>query len=224
MTFSNNRKHSNNAAILGTLLVVTILLSCAIDVIIKKQVIDSVLTNAQNIKKYIIVLDAGHGGEDCGAVGKTGVYEKNLNLDITFQIGGLLKSNGYEVIYTRTNDSLLYTEEQNIKGIRKISDLKNRVKIAEQYPDAVFISIHMNSFGDSKYSGLQVYYGTKDSKSYDLAKSVQSTVRDMLQETNNRKVKRGDKIYLLENVSAVSVLIECGFLSNADECEKLSQK
>ena len=211
--------------ILALLLVITILLSCIIDATIKFKVINAIPTSSSgsSISK-IVVLDAGHGGEDCGAIGINGVFEKNLNFDITSIIGENLISRGYNVIYTRTTDALLYTESENIKGIRKISDLKNRVKIAEMNPNAVFISIHMNSFGDSKYSGLQVYYGIRNDESYSLAKHVQDSVRTMIQPNNNRKVKRGDKLFLLENISGVSILIECGFLSNAQECEKLSQK
>ena len=215
---------SKNTA-LALLLIVTILLSCIIDATIKLKVINVIPTSSSgSANSKTVILDAGHGGEDCGAIGINGVFEKDLNFDITYMIGEGLITQGYDVIYTRTSDALLYTESENIKGIRKISDLKNRVKIAETYPDAIFVSIHMNSFGDSKYSGLQVYYGTSNDNSCDLAKRVQDTVRAMVQPGNNRKVKRGDKIYLLENTSGVSILIECGFLSNVQECEKLSQK
>ena len=172
----------------------------------------------------IIIVDAGHGGEDAGATGINGVYEKDLNLQMALTLGEMLAEKGYTVVYTRTEDKMLYREDENIKGIRKISDLKNRCLIAKEYPNAIFLSIHMNSFGDKKYSGLQVYYSTSNDSSMVLANSIQTSVKKELQPSNNRKIKEGKGIYLLENISNTAVLIECGFLSNLDEAEKLSQK
>ena len=174
--------------------------------------------------KNIIILDAGHGGEDCGAIGVSGVYEKDLNLLIAFEIGRILEEKGLAVIYTRTDDKLLYKEEENIKGIRKISDLKNRCKIALNYPDGIFVSIHMNSFSQSKYSGLQVYYSVNNSGSKILADKIQESVRGSLQTTNDRKIKSGTGLYLMDNINNPAVLIECGFLTNESECKKLSEK
>ena len=175
-------------------------------------------------EKMIIVLDAGHGGEDPGAIGNGGIYEKDLNLEICFFIGKMLEERGYTVVYTRTDDRLLYKPEENIKGIRKISDLKNRCEIANNYPNSIFVSIHMNTFGDSRYSGLQVYYGDRKEGSAILADTIQYKVKETLQKENNRKTKPGEKLYLLENIDCTAVLIECGFLSNKEECEKLSEK
>ena len=172
----------------------------------------------------VIILDAGHGGEDVGATGVTGVFEKDLNLEVTFIIGELLINEGYTVVYTRNTDRLLYTEEQNIKGLRKISDLKNRCNIGNSYENAIFVSIHMNTFGASKYSGLQVYYANERDDSERLARFIQSEVKKSVQTENKRQVKNGKDLYLLDNCNATSVLVECGFLSNQEECEKLSQK
>ncbi len=172
----------------------------------------------------LVVIDAGHGGEDCGAVGTTGVYEKVLNMQISLEIGEALKSRGYTVVYTRTEDKLLYTSAENIKGIRKISDLKNRCKIANSYPDAMFISVHMNSYSEAKYQGLQVYYAESKPESSALAGKIQANVRSRLQKNNKRQIKKGEGIYVLENTEPVSVLVECGFLTNDAECKKLSEK
>ena len=173
---------------------------------------------------YTVVIDAGHGGEDCGAIGHDDVYEKNLNLEIALKLGEYLKSSGINVVYTRTDDKLLYTEEQNIKGMRKIYDLKNRVSIANSYEDALFISIHMNSFGAESCSGLQVYYSKETDGSRILADKVQSSVVKTLQPTNRRAIKEGKDIYLLENSKNDAILIECGFISNPEECKKLLEK
>ena len=170
-----------------------------------------------------IIIDAGHGGEDSGAVGVNGVLEKDLNLSISFILGELFANQGYTVIFTRTEDKLLYTPEQNIKGMRKVYDLKNRCIVANENPDAILVSIHMNSFPDEKYSGLQVYYSKSDG-SYALADSIQRSVANDIQPTNNRKIKNGDDLYILKNTSNIGVLIECGFLTNIEECKKLSEK
>lgn len=172
----------------------------------------------------IIIIDPGHGGEDCGAVGINGVYEKDLNMQISLKLGEYLSAAGYEVVYTRTEDRLLYTDEQNIKGMRKIYDLKNRVEIANSYSDALFVSIHMNSFGAESCSGLQVYYSPSNEEARNAAERVQSSVVERLQKTNSRKTKAGDGIYVLENTAIPSILIECGFISNSEECRQLSEK
>lgn len=171
-----------------------------------------------------IIIDAGHGGEDIGATGVNGRYEKELNFELSMILGEYLRKAGFAVVYTRTEDKLLYTEEQNIKGFRKINDLKNRVAIANSYDDALFISIHMNSFSMPKYSGLQVYYAEAAEGSDVLAETIQSEVRERIQQNNNRKIKKGSDIYILEHAQIPAVLIECGFITNPDECEKLSQK
>lgn len=172
----------------------------------------------------VIVIDAGHGGEDPGAIGVSGVYEKDLCLTIALMLGDELTKQGYTVVYTRTEDKMLYLPEENIKGFRKLSDLKGRLKVANGIDNALLVSIHMNSFGDAKYSGLQAYYKPNDKSSEALAEAVQSAVKTQLQGENNRAIKSGKDIYLLENASCESVLIECGFITNAAECEKLSQK
>lgn len=172
----------------------------------------------------VIILDAGHGGEDSGAIGVNGVLEKDLNLVITNLIAEDLRNQGYTVILTREEDKMLYREEENIKGMRKLSDLKNRVKMIEKYPGATLVSIHMNAFGASKYSGLQVYYKDKGDTSEGLAASIQSKVKELVQPDNDRKIKSGNNIYILENSPIISVLIECGFLTNSEECQKLSEK
>ena len=179
---------------------------------------------AEADESLVIVIDAGHGGEDPGAVGVDGSYEKNINLEISMTLGEMLREKGYTVVYTRTEDKMLYKPEENIKGMRKISDLKNRCLIANSYDNAILLSIHMNTFGASKYSGLQIYYQPSNSESCVLATSIQKSVREMLQPENKRTVKSGEKLYLLENSSNTAILIECGFLSNQDECKKLSEK
>mgnify|MGYP003298474403 CR=1 FL=1 len=172
----------------------------------------------------VFVIDAGHGGEDPGAIGVNGVYEKDINLAIANEIGAQLTEKGYTVIYTRTEDKMLYSEDENIKGFRKLSDLKNRLKIANESGGAILISVHMNSYGEEKYSGLQGYYKPSCEESRNLAAAIQSRVINEVQPQNNRTVKKGNNIYMLEKYDGVGVLIECGFLTNSAECEKLCEK
>ena len=207
--------------ILVFILVFGILSLAAFDYVSSDRYLEAMIEKSE---EKIIVIDAGHGGEDCGAIGVTGVYEKDLNLIIARELGALLTNEGYAVVYTRTEDKLLYLEHENIKGIRKISDLKNRCKVAAEYPEALFISIHMNSYSNSKYSGLQVYYSKNNAQSQILASTIQETVKASLQTDNERTIKKGENIYVLENVENCAVLIECGFLTNPDECKKLSEK
>lgn len=179
----------------------------------------------QSSETPTIVLDAGHGGEDSGAVGKTGVYEKDINLAVCLLLADLFREKGYTVVLTRTEDKLLYTPEQNIYGQRKAYDLRNRHLIAEECENAILVSIHVNSYPSAKYSGLQVWYGQSSPLSKDIAKCIQEEVKNTLQPQNNRNTKQASSdIYLLYRSTHPAVLVECGFLSNVEECEKLSDQ
>jgi N-acetylmuramoyl-L-alanine amidase len=224
IVISLHRHHLRNS-VLSLLLILVICCTLAFSVwtkLTRDELFAHV--NGEYNEAKIVVVDAGHGGEDSGAIGQDGILEKTLNLEIAFEIGKQLEENGYIVVYTRTDDRLLYRPEEDIKGIRKISDLKNRCKIISRYPQATFISIHMNSFGDSKYSGLQVYYSPNNEKSLTLAQCIQNKVRDDLQPDNNRQTKNGENMYVLKNTQNPGALIECGFLTNSEECLKLSSK
>ena len=192
---------------------------------LSSQLPTSDLIASADVSEYTFILDAGHGGEDAGAIGINGVYEKDINLSICNMLAEVLKTNGFNVILTRTEDRLLYTEEENIKGHRKHYDLKNRLKFAEENPDAIFISIHMNNFPQESCRGMQVYYPPSSEESRLLACEIQNMVKSTLQDYNTRQVKASEgNIYLLDNAKGTAVLIECGFLSNREECEKLSSK
>ena len=180
--------------------------------------------SSDSITGRVIIIDAGHGGEDAGAVARDGTLEKDLNLSIALELGKQLSEKGYTVVYTRTSDKMLYSAEENIKGMRKLSDLKGRLKVAEDYQDSLFISIHVNSYGAEKCSGMQVYYTDGNEESRSLASYIQSNTKDRLQQENNRKIKSGKHIFLLENSSVNTVLVECGFITNESECKKLSEK
>ena len=165
-----------------------------------------------------VIIDAGHGGEDGGASSTSGLVEKNVNLDIANILYDMLKANGIDVIMTRVDDRLLYDRNVDFKGRKKKLDLAARLNIAESTPDAVFVSIHMNSYPDAKYSGLQVWYSPNSPDSKALAENIRSTNVKMLQPNNKRATTAaGSSIFILNNAHCPSVLVECGFLSNTDE-------
>ena len=164
-----------------------------------------------------IVIDAGHGGEDGGAIGINGGYEKDVNLAVALILRDILTEKGLNVIMTRSEDILLYDKDSDYEGHKKEQDLLNRRKIAETYEDPIFISIHMNSFPIEKYNGLQVYYSKNTPSSMELANKIQTNARQHLQIPNKRTTKPSDGIYLLDRLKCTAVLVECGFLSNPEE-------
>lgn len=170
-----------------------------------------------------IILDPGHGGIDGGAVGyDEQTIEKDLNLSIALKLRDFLIVGGYNVVLTREDDRLIF--DDGIKTIKKqkTSDIRNRLRIINEHPEALFISIHQNKFTQSKYNGAQVFYGRKNSDSQILAQAIQRSFRAMLQPDNAREVKKtGKEIYLLYHSDIPSVMVECGFLSNPEECENL---
>lgn len=169
-----------------------------------------------------VILDAGHGGEDGGAVSLQGYFEKDLNLAICKQMEIMLKSNGIDTVMTRTEDILLYDKTVDYHGRKKALDLLARRKIAEEYPDSVFVSIHMNAYPLSQYHGLQVWYSPNHQSSPELARNIQEIISATLQPENNRQVKAaGSNIYLLHHLRSPALLVECGFLSNPEEAERL---
>lgn len=174
------------------------------------------LSNSQSKKDYIIVIDAGHGGEDGGAVGVSGKLEKDINLSIARKLKVFLDLSGYEVVMTRNDDKLLYKEGQESR--KKFNDLNNRKEIVNSIENAILVSIHQNKFPIEKYNGLQVYYSPNDEASETLANLIQDNTKDFLQNDNNRETKQaGKNIFILKNVTCPAVLVECGFLSNRKE-------
>lgn len=173
-------------------------------------------------KKGTIVLDAGHGGEDGGAVGVNGVMEKDVNLAIALELEKCLKQNNFEVVMVRNGDYSVGDQTLSTVAERKRSDTKNRLKTIEEAGDCIYIGIHQNHFSESKYSGAQMFYSGNDPRSSQLAECIRQSITASLQPENHRENKETDKnIYLLWHSQVPSVLVECGFLSNPEEAEKL---
>ena len=172
-----------------------------------------------------VILDAGHGGEDGGAVSATGIVEKELNLQIVFLLKELLEANGIRVILTRSRDELLYDKTADYHGRKKILDLSARLKIAQEHPEAAFVSIHMNTYPLESCHGLQVWYSPNDPASLSLASEIRESARTLLDPKNDRALKcAGSSIYLLQNIQSPAVLVECGFLTNPAEAERLAER
>lgn len=168
-----------------------------------------------------IIIDAGHGAPDGGAVGNSGVQEKDLNLSVALTLQKFLEAGGTEIVLTRSDDNGIYDVSGSIKS-KKVSDIKNREKLMEEVDADAFISIHMNKFTEPQYSGPQVFYSTNDESGELLAKCVQRNLIAALNPVSEREVKEAyDSIYLLKNATIPAILIECGFLSNAQEEKKL---
>ena len=178
---------------------------------------DEKAASADSAEAPVVIIDAGHGGEDGGAT-FGGVYEKDLNLAVALSLEEILKACGVKTVMTRREDILLYDRNSDYQGQKKVQDLATRRKIAEEYENAIFVSIHMNSFPEEKYRGLQVYYSGNDPLSLSIAQDIQSAAKVFLSPDNSRKAKEaGSSIYLLDRLSCPAVMVECGFLSNSEE-------
>ncbi len=186
---------------------------------------DSDSVQSSNEKTPVIIIDAGHGGVDGGAVSADGTTEKDLNLDIALKMNDYLQNLGYKTILTRSDDVSIHDSDAGTIRQKKVSDLHNRLDIINSTPDSIFVSVHQNYYTQSKYSGTQVFYSVNNPDSEKLAQSIQTSVVTLLQPDNNRQIKQsGSSIFLLHNATAPSVLVECGFLSNAQETEKLKNE
>lgn len=173
----------------------------------------------------VIIIDAGHGGEDGGAQSKSGILEKHINLSISEYLDEIFTFFGYETIMTRSDDKLIYDANCSSMREKKVSDIHNRMSIIENNPGAIFLSIHQNHYEGSLSHGTQVFYSPNNEKSEKLAQSIQKTVVSDIQTDNKRLIKKsGKEIYLLCHAQVPAVMVECGFLSNEEEAQKLTQK
>lgn len=166
-----------------------------------------------------IVIDPGHGGVDGGATSCTGVLESTINLEISLRLNDLFHLLGYETVMVRTSDISVYTEGETIAQ-KKISDLRQRVKLCSETENALLLSIHQNQFPESQYSGAQVFYNGMP-ESMELAQKLQSSFHTALNPDSRRQEKKASGVYLMDNIECPGILVECGFLSNPQEEAKL---
>ena len=174
------------------------------------------------VSNHVIILDAGHGNPDGGAVSNDGnTIESKLNLEIVLKLQNLLESSNCTVILTRSDKNGIYETNTSTIREKKISDMKNRVSIANNSNAELFISIHMNKLEQTQYSGWQTFYKNDDLISKKIAQNIQSSLNNFLKKENKREVKSISDIYLTKHVKIPLVLVECGFLSNSEETKLL---
>ena len=185
------------------------------------KVENTVLTSTLPVSNRIIVLDAGHGKPDEGAEGNNGTTEEKANLSITLKLQKLLEESGATVILTRSDENGIY--DQNSTTIRemKVSDIKNRVEIGNNSSADILVSIHLNKGDNSSYTGFQTFYKKDDERGKRLAVDIQGSLKDTIKTENKREAHEISGIYLVDNVEIPTTIVECGFLSNQQEEEKL---
>ena len=170
-----------------------------------------------------IVLDAGHGFPDQGAESLNGVTEASINLIITKKVQTLLEQSGCNVVLTRSDENGIYDLNSNTIREKKVSDIKNRVKIGNESSADVFVSIHLNKIQQSQYYGWQAFFKANNERSEELAKSLQEELNYSIQKENKREALKITGKYIIEHVEIPIAIVECGFLSNPEEEQLLQQ-
>ena len=176
--------------------------------------------SAKATQRYTVIIDAGHGGFDGGAVAPDGTLEKDLNLSVALKLDSVLKIMGYDTVLVRDTD-VSTADDKGTERSQKVSDIKARLRLTEKYKDALFVSIHMNKYTSPQPHGAQVFYSQVDG-SKELAECIQRSITAGVQTDNKRVVKKTTKdIYLLYHAVIRSVIAECGFISNPNDLLKL---
>lgn len=171
----------------------------------------SVSGGQENMGEPVIVIDPGHGGEDPGKVGVNDALEKDVNLQIALKLKALLEEKGIKIVMTREDDEVPKDNKE---------DLQERVKLINDTNPNIVVCIHQNSFQDADVKGAQVFYYTGSESSEQAAQMLQAEFMTM-DENNNREIKANDTYFLLRKTKVPAVIVECGFLSNYEEAEKL---
>lgn len=182
------------------------------------------IVSSKESRTFTVVIDAGHGGEDGGC--KSGdILEKNLNLDVAERVSGICSLLGINTVMTRKEDTMLYDLYKDLadySGKKKVYDLKNRVKFTKESGADIYVGIHMNKFPDSSCHGMQIYYAEKNDLSEELAKKIREKNISVFGKDGERELKKGKtSVFVLSNAECPSVLVECGFLSNSSDLERL---
>lgn len=182
---------------------------------IKQLILSSIFKNKFEVNKNTL--------PDEGAENSDGVSEAAINLKIALKVQNLLEQSGTTVILTRSDENGIYDEEASTLKQKKVSDIKNRVKIGNESSADAFVSIHLNKIPQTQYDGWQTFYKAGDTNCMNLAKSIQASLNSSIDRENNRIAKTISNIYIVENVTIPLSIVECGFLSNAEESKLLQQ-
>lgn len=183
---------------------------------LQESTLETQTEDSEQVQKngHCIILDAGHGGLDGGKISVNNKVEKDLNLSVVKLLKEELEQYGYEIILTRTDENGLYKESDKKK---KLTDLQNRCKIIEDSNAQIVVSIHHNSYTKPEVKGAQVFYYKDDEEGRKLAKCVQNSFRENLDNTNNRVEKNNVSYYMLKYSKKPIIIAECGFLTNPEE-------
>lgn len=206
------RKHKFKCLMVAAAFLIIIIINC---------IIFAAGAEKNNTGKIVVVIDAGHGENDPGKVGITGVLEKDINLSIALKLKTNLENRGMQVILTRKTDENLATEGAVNK---KTSDMKNRVEIINSAEAICFISVHQNSYTDPNVKGAQVFYYGGSEESRMLAEKIQESLIKNVDTDNHRKCKEGNDYYILKKTAIPGVIVECGFLSCPEEESRLTDE
>lgn len=186
--------------------------------VVGRETAKSVMADRMENNAGCVVIDAGHGGADPGKIGINQALEKDINLQIAKLVKEYLEQNGVDVIMTRSEDEGLYEADASNK---KVQDMKKRIEIIEKAAPRLTVSIHQNSYPEESIHGAQVFYYTGSKSGETLATVIQEQLITKVDPGNTRRVKANDSYYLLKKTKVPIVIVECGFLSNYAEAEKL---
>ena len=203
--------------------VVIVIIISTVSFYINSDLEDTIQTVSFPVTGKTIVLDAGHGYPDSGAENGTGVSEASINLIITKKVQSLLEQSGCNVILTRSDENGIYDVESKTIREKKVSDIKNRVKIGNESSADVFVSIHLNKIPQSQYYGWQAFFKSNSEKSEQLARNIQEELNSSIQRENKREALKINGKYIIEHVEIPITIVECGFLSNPEEEKLLMQ-
>ncbi len=178
-------------------------------------------TGSETVQTPVLVIDAGHGGADGGAVAADGTQESDINLDIALRLRDLARFWGTEPVMTRQGSDISYPADAESIAQKKVADQHSRLELINATPGAVLLSIHQNKYPAAAPSGIQVFYGA-EAGSEELAKLTQGNLTAQLCPNNRRVAAPADRgVYLMKNAACRAMLVECGFLSNPEELIKL---
>ncbi len=178
-------------------------------------------TSSLPSSEHTIILDAGHGLPDGGAIANDGTNEESINLSIILKLQKLLESSGSTVILTRSDENGIYDSNSSNK---KRSDLNNRIKIANESKSEIFISIHLNKIDLSSCSGWQTFYQKNNDNSKKLAGFIQNNLNSSIEKNNKREILPLTGKFIMDNLKIPTVTVECGFLSNNEELQNLKNE
>lgn len=197
------------------ILIITIIVST------KSESSNYIETVSLSVSGKVVVVDAGHGTPDEGAESEDGTTEAEINLKIALKLQNLLEQSGCTVILTRSDEDGIYDIDSKTLKEKKVSDIKNRVKIGNESSADIFVSIHLNKIDEQQYDGWQTFYNENSSQGEKLATLIQENLNESIPKDNDRVALTIDNIYIIDNVEIPTTIVECGFLSNPEEKESL---